>query len=218
MTESTRTVERALALLAAVADAGTTTLADAARAVDLSPSTALRLLRTLEGTGFLRREDDGYRVGARLIQLGAKALSHESLIELSRDAMANVSAQTRESTYLSVRGHDDTALYVAIVEGSHSVRHANWVGRTVPLRGTAAGAALTCVGDPSEVTVIDRGIEHDVTAFAAPVTAAGRVVAALSILAPTYRVTSESTSTLRAALVAAASEISRQLSGASATP
>ena len=45
---STRTVERALALLATICDRGGANLADSARECDLAPSTALRLLRTLE--------------------------------------------------------------------------------------------------------------------------------------------------------------------------
>ncbi|WP_035781011.1 helix-turn-helix domain-containing protein, partial [Arthrobacter sp. H14] len=76
---STRTVERALSLLGTVCDRGSVTLADAARGVDLSASTALRLLRTLEAAGFVRKDDDGYRPGMRIVQLGAQALSHESL-------------------------------------------------------------------------------------------------------------------------------------------
>ena len=73
---STRTVERALALLATICERGGANLADSARDCDLAPSTALRLLRTLETTGFVSREEAGgtYRPGARLIQLGAQAL------------------------------------------------------------------------------------------------------------------------------------------------
>ena len=85
---STRTVERALALLATICDRGGANLADSARDCDLAPSTALRLLRTLETTGFVSKEEFGtYRPGSRLIQLGAQALSNESLIDLARPAM-----------------------------------------------------------------------------------------------------------------------------------
>ena len=76
---STRTVERALALLATICDRGGANLADSARDCDLAPSTALRLLRTLETTGFVSKEEFGtYRPGSRLIQLGAQALSAAS--------------------------------------------------------------------------------------------------------------------------------------------
>lgn len=217
--QSTRTVERALSLLAAVSASGPTTLADAARAVDLSPSTALRLLRTLEASGFVRRDGDGgYRAGSRLIQLGAAALAGESLVDLAREPMVELSASTGESVYLSVVGHGETALYIGIVEGSHSVRHTNWVGRTVPLAGSAAGAALR--GDvPAEgFVVIERGVERDVTAVAAPISAAGRIVAALSILVPSYRITPASAHDYGVLLADATHRLSADLTGGAHLP
>ena len=56
--------------------------------------------------------------------------------------MEELATETGESVYLSVEGHAATALYIGIVEGTHSVRHASWVGRTVPLDTSAAGHAL----------------------------------------------------------------------------
>lgn len=210
--QSTRTVERALSLLADVCEKGSTTLADASRAVDLPPSTALRLLRTLESSGFVRRDDEGsYRAGSRLMQLGAQALGHESLIDVCHDEMVALEEATGESVYLSVAGHAASALYISIVEGSHSVRHANWVGRTIPLEGSAAGLVLQGETPAEGYVIVERGIERDVTAIAAPVTAAGRIVAALSILVPTYRMTEESARQCGALLAAAGGRLSSRL-------
>ena len=164
---STRTVERALALLATICDRGGANLADSARDCDLAPSTALRLLRTLETTGFVSKEEFGtYRPGSRLIQLGAQALSNESLIDLARPAMEKLVSETGESVYLSVEGHRSTALYIGIVEGTHSVRHASWVGRTVPLDTSAAGHALRGDVPADGYVVVEHGVETDVTAIA----------------------------------------------------
>ncbi|OUM44287.1 IclR family transcriptional regulator [Arthrobacter sedimenti] len=186
---STRTVERALVLLGAVCDAGSLTLADAARETELSASTALRLLRTLEGTGFVRRDGLGtYRPGLRVMQLGAQALGHESLVSLAEPALERLVDRTGESAYLSVPSHDGEGVYLAMREGTHSVRHASWVGRSIPLAGTAVGAVLT--GSPDEGFVVVRdGVEADVTAIAAPVSPGGRAVAALSVVVPSYRIT-----------------------------
>jgi IclR family acetate operon transcriptional repressor len=185
---STRTVERALVLLGAVCDAGSLTLADAAREAELSASTALRLLRTLEGTGFVRRDGLGtYRPGLRVMQLGAQALGHESLVSLAEPALERLVDRTGESAYLSVPSHDGEGVYLAMREGTHSVRHASWVGRSIPLAGTAVGAVLT--GSPAEGFVVVRdGVEADVTAIAAPVSPGGRAVAALSVVVPSYRI------------------------------
>lgn len=195
---ATRTVERALQLLGSVCDAGHISLAEAARGTELSASTALRLLRTLEASGFVRREDDGgYRPGMRIVQLGAQALSHESLVSLAAEPMRRLVAATGESAYLSVPALGGTAaehsIYIAVQEGTHSVRHTSWVGRSVPLEGSAVGTVLRGGAADGGYVVVDRGVEQDVTAIAAPITVGhggeARVIAALSVVAPSYRIT-----------------------------
>ncbi len=215
MTEpSTRTVQRALTLLASVCDRGSTTLAEVAREADLPPSTALRLMRTLETAAFLSRGDNNtYQPGPRLIQLGAKAFSREMLVPLSREPMQMVVAATGESVYLSVPGADDTALYISIVEGTFSVRHTNWVGRTVPLEGSAAGMVLRAETPESGYVVLENTVEEDVTAISAPISAAGKVVAAMSTLVPTYRLDQQKRTACGHALVRAAGTVSAALGG-----
>lgn len=211
---STRTVERALALLATICDRGGANLVESARDCDLAPSTALRLLRTLETSGFVTKDEVGlYRPGTRIIQLGASALSNEPLVDLARPAMTELVEKTGESVYLSVEGHRRTALYIGIVEGTHSVRHTSWVGRTVPLDGSAAGIAL-CGSIPDDgYVVVERGVEADVTAIASPVYSQARVVAALSLVVPTYRVTAEQAAEHGELLATAAAVVSARLSG-----
>lgn len=210
---STRTVERALALLATVCQNGGTNLVDSARECELAPSTALRLLRTLETTGFVTKDDAGiYRPGGRIIQLGAQALSNESLVDLTQPTMEAVVAATGESVYLSVKGHGDTALYLNIVQGTHSVRHTSWVGRTVPLDKSAAGRALRGEVAADGYVVVERGVEADVTAIASPVRSEARIVAALSLVIPSYRLTGPETERYGHLLVSAAAEVSARLS------
>ena len=210
---STRTVERALALLATICERGGVNLADSARECDLAPSTALRLLRTLETTGFVTREDVGtYRPGSRIIQLGAQALSNESLVSIARPAMENLVAQTGESAYLSVEGHRATALYISIVEGTHSVRHTSWVGRTVALDTSAAGHALLGKVPDEGYVVVERGVETDVTAIACPVYSQARIVAALSLVIPSYRLTASQAMEYGRMLVSATADVSARLS------
>lgn len=214
MTESpsTRTVERALTLLALVCDHGSTSLAEVAREADLPPSTALRLMRTLESSEFLTRTaDHSYRAGPRLIQLGAKAFSQGMLVPISQDPMQQVVIATGESVYLAVPGHSQTALYVSIVEGTHSVRHTNWVGRTVPMQGSAAGAVLRGETPAGGYVVLRNTVEDDVTAISAPIMAGGHVVAAMSTLVPTYRLDEQKRVLCGQALLEATRTVSRAL-------
>ena len=185
----TRSVDRALALLSLVCDRGAMGLVEVSNAAGLAPSTSTRLLRTLVSNGFLRRDAAGlYSPGSRMIQLGAQALSRDSLVPLCRAAMEDLVANTGESVYLSMRAGADTALYVAIVEGTRSVRHANWVGRVFSLERSAAGNVLLGRTPASGFEVVERGVEADVTAVAAPLLSDSAVVGALSIVVPSYRV------------------------------
>jgi IclR family transcriptional regulator, acetate operon repressor len=175
-------------LLGAVCTDGAISLSDAARVVDLSASTALRLLRTLEASGFVTRDPGGnFRPGASVIQLGALALGQESLVSLCTPHMKALVATTGESCYLSIPGPGDTGIYIAIVEGTHSVRHASWVGRSIPLEGSAAGKVLMGGANSQGYAIVQSGVEDDITAVAAPLSIGGRTVAALSIVVPSYR-------------------------------
>jgi len=207
-------VERALALLATICDRGGANLADSARECDLAPSTALRLLRTLENTGFVAKEEAGgtYRPGSRLIQLGAQALSNESLIDFAKPEMEKLVDDTGESAYLSVEGHAGTALYISIVEGTHSVRHASWVGRTVPVDISAAGQALRGRVPDEGYVIVERGVEADVTAIASPIYSEARIVAALSLVVPSYRLTASQAAEYGRTLAKTAAELSAGLS------
>jgi DNA-binding IclR family transcriptional regulator len=182
-----RGVDRGLSLLSAVCEAGRISLTDAARATGIAVSTALRILRTLEAAGFVSRDAAAeYGPGPRMIQLGAMALSDQHLADLARPGMERLADATGESAYLAIRGHG-AALYLAIVEGAHSVRHVSWVGRTVPLAGSAVGAALRGEVPAGGFAVVRSGVEADITAIAAPIRLRERVVAAVSLLIPAYR-------------------------------
>lgn len=186
---STRTVERALDLLAEVCTTGAITLSECARRAHLPASTALRLLRTLESSGFVTRDTAGsFSAGARLIQLGAYALGRQSLVRLAQPGMHRIVASTGETTYLSIAGPRQTAVYIAMVEGTHSVRHTSWVGQSMPCANLAVGLALTGAV-PAEGFVAERDrTEPDVTAIAAPIRRTGGIAGALSVLGPTYRI------------------------------
>jgi IclR family acetate operon transcriptional repressor len=186
---STRTVDRALGLLADVCTEGSLSLAECARRAHLPPSTALRLLRTLETSGFVVRDAAGsFSAGATLIRLGAFALGRQSLLRLAQPAMQRIVTATGETTYLSIAGPHETAVYIGMVEGTHAVRHTSWVGRSMPFANLAVGRALT--GDvPADGYVAERDVhEPDVTAIAAPIRRSGGVAGALSLLGPTYRI------------------------------
>lgn len=211
---STRTVERALVLLAAVCERPPISLTACARHAGLPASTALRLLRTLEATNFVARDARGaFHPGVRSLQLGATALGRQSLVELAQPSLTRIVEHTGESTYLVVRGTRDTALYLAMAEGTHAVRHTSWVGRAIELADLAVGAALDGdVPDAGYVAQRDR-LEPDVTAIAAPVRRPGGIAAAINLLGPSYRI-DEQTTHAYGRIVSAEAEVISELLGA----
>jgi len=212
---STRAVERALALLSEVCIREQVMLTECARHTALPASTALRLLRTLEGAGYVSRDDRGsFRAGPRMIQHGATAIGRNELARLARPALDRIGTATRESAYLSIRGVGDTAVYIAQVEGTHAVRHSSWIGRAVPMQGLAVGQVLRGeIPEEGYVAARDR-LEPDVTAIVAPVRYPGGIAGALSVLGPTYRIDKATMHDYGRIVATEAAELSAQLGAA----
>ena len=212
---STRAVERALALLSEVCTREQVTLTECARTTALPPSTALRLLRTLESAGFVSRDEGGsFRAGPRMIQHGATAIGRNELARLARPALDRIGTATRESAYLSIRGLDDTAVYIAQVEGTHAVRHSSWIGRAVPMDGLAVGQVLRGEIPPEGYVAGRDRIEPDVTAIVAPVRYPGGIAGALSVLGPTYRIDQATMHAYGRVVATEAAELSARLGSA----
>lgn len=208
----TKSVDRALELLGIVCSRDSVTLTEAAKNADLPASTALRLLRSLCAQGFIRREEDGsYRAGPRLIQLGARALSKNHLINCAQPFMRALATECGESVYLSVPVTQEEALYIHIEEGTHSVRHVSWVGNTIPMEDSAAGKVFR--GSEDEASVVEDSVEKDVTAIATGIRIGDQLVAAMSIVAPSYRMESDVIRALSYDLRAMATKVECALGG-----
>jgi urocanate hydratase len=123
-----------------------------------------------------------------MIQLGASAIGRNALARLAKPALHRIVAATGESAYLSVPGVHETALYIALVEGNHSVRHTSWIGRAVPLDGLAVGRVMRDDLPPAGYVAERDLLEPDVTAIVAPIRYPGGIAGALSVLGPSYRI------------------------------
>jgi hypothetical protein len=92
------------------------------------------------------------------------------------------------------------------VESPHALRHAGWAGRSIPLSGGAAGAALNGGEGPHVardavevgVTAVACGVEHDPPA-------------ALGVTAPTARMTDRRLNLCRTAVRRAADRLAEVL-------
>jgi DNA-binding IclR family transcriptional regulator len=210
---STRAVERGLELLQRVAhSAGGERLSDLARATGVPTSTALRLLRTLEGARFVRRDaGGGYHAGSALLALAA-TVDELPLIQVAQPRLRTLVDEVGETANLGVLDEDGNALYLSQVQSSHAIRYASWRGRRVPGRVSALGIALHGKA-PAEGYVVRRdAVEPGVTAVAAPVRGPSRaVVAALSVTGPTFRMDEAAAAAAGAAVLREAAALSADL-------
>ena len=206
-----RSAERVLALLDAVVTSGELSLSAAAARTDIPASTALRHLRVLTDRGYLIKDGSGsYSVGPSFVRTALASLQSGPYARLRSAALPELERlveATEESAYLAVRD-GNTAVYIATVEGRRAIRHVGWVGRSVPVEGTAVGAALLAApmapGSRPEPTFNTGAIEPDVSAVCAPIHGVGGPVAALSVLGPADRLAGTRLQTAANAVIEAA--------------
>jgi DNA-binding IclR family transcriptional regulator len=216
---SARTFDRALALLVAITEHSRgARMSDLARETKLSTSTTSRLLTTLENHTLVRRDENGrYRPDTRLMQIAASVLNDLPLYDLAGPHLEALASETSETANLGLPSAGDRVLYLRQETGPHLVQTAAWTGRTVPQEGTAIGAAIMGRLGQDLFAVVRGSIEPDVTGIAAPVYGhSGRIVAALSVIAPTYRTSAEDEQRYGEAVARHASALSQGLGGPSA--
>ncbi len=209
--ETPRATDRGLSLVREVADNPLgLSLADLARAVDLSASTALRQLRSLEAAGFaVRRADGAWVPGPELLRIARNLAANATLPRLAEPVLASLAEALGESAYLAEAADHRTAVYVAMESGTHAVRHVSWLGHTVPRRGTAVGRALAGNVDGDGVSVRVDAVESGITAVSAPVRdASEQVVAAVSVVGPSFRLAGDALADARLAVAEHAARLS----------
>ena len=236
-------VARALALLDALAEgpAGVNALA---RRIEVNPSSASRLLATLESGGLVEREPGGpYRLGLHLVALADRVLARLDVLDVARPQLRALVDESGETATLSVPGGDE-AVIVDFAAGESSVVSMARLGRPSIPHATAVGKVLLAYagGDPPGVlaaytertiteperlaaelaAVRERGWadavgerEPDLNALAAPVfRRGGELAAILGLQGPAARLTAPRRAELLPRLRAAAAAVSRALGGA----
>ncbi len=148
MTRPVATVERAVAVLRALAevpdDLGTNEIA---RRIGVNPSTVSRLLATLAEAELVRRVPDSgrFRLGPRLVELGNAALTRVDLRQQGRPHLMQLTQVTGETSTLSVPT-DEATITVDFVQSPSSVRSVAEVGRPSVPHATATGKVFLAYG------------------------------------------------------------------------
>jgi DNA-binding IclR family transcriptional regulator len=141
-------VERAVAVLDALADAGGELgTNELSRRAGVNASTVSRLLATLVSAGLVDRVADTgrYRLGLRLLALGNVVLAGLDRRALARPHLEALVAETGETATLSVPGDPDPVT-VDFVQSPSSVQSVARVGRPSVVHATATGKVMLAFG------------------------------------------------------------------------
>jgi DNA-binding IclR family transcriptional regulator len=140
-------VARALALLDELAASETGLgVNELARRIAVNPSTASRLLATLESAGMVQRDGQGpYRLGLQLVTLGDRVLSRLDLQTLARPVLVDLMQSTGETATLSVPGEREAITVDSVPSRSGVVSMAR-LGRPSISHATAVGKVMLAFG------------------------------------------------------------------------
>lgn len=197
-------VERAISLLEAFTEHDRSlTLGELARRVDLDKSTVLRIARSLAKSHMLiRNEDASWRLGYKLVQLGALYQSTFNLGSIVEPLLAELSEKTGESA--AVYGREgDMRICLHRHDSKQAIRHSARVGNAFALdKGAPGHVILAFSGAPGELYERIRRIGYhatfgerdpEVSSLSCPLFKEGNVLfGSIAITGPTHRFNDES--------------------------
>ena len=172
---SIQVIERMMSLLDALAESQEpASLKHLAAATELHPSTAHRILAAMTSARFVERQDAGtYRLGIRLLELGAIVKSRINLREVALPFMQELHEHIGEAINLGVRRDDEIVYLERTSSGRALVRVVYLVGGRAPLHLTSLGKlflaadSLQKVRDYARRTGLPGKTPHSLTTLAA---------------------------------------------------
>jgi DNA-binding IclR family transcriptional regulator len=218
-----RGVERALAILDVITE-DRVSLAEITRRTGLVKSTVWQLIHSLEKFGYLLRLDDGaFRLGPKTHQIGALYQRHFGLSDIVVPRLKRLVADLQEGASFSVLdGGQRICLHH--VNASRAVGQFLQEGEPLPLSPGAVGDVLSAFNGArgkrsNEVrrnmySASARESDPELAACAAPVFGTGgKLVGALSVSGPRYRLESLGAERIVPALTSCAKELTRACGG-----
>jgi DNA-binding IclR family transcriptional regulator len=149
------------------------TIGDAATALEISKSSAFRLLYTLERTGFVVRGADERRflLGPEIMGLRGTFDSHLDLAEAARPLIEPLRDSTGLSVHLAVR-EEREIVYVVSLSGKNRVTTNIGVGTRLPAHATSMGRILLGALTDAKIRALFRGVRLESATSATPTTVA----------------------------------------------
>ena len=137
-------LDRGLTILEYLARSNTRshTLAQISRDLRLPKSSLLRLLATLEGRGYVERDERGmYEIGTKILEFESAYRPWPRLRGAASPIMSELSQTARETCHLAVLGQG-AAIYMDKVDGPKPFSIATKIGGKAALHASAVGKVL----------------------------------------------------------------------------
>lgn len=152
---SVQSLDRALRILAIVAEGSGLSLSEIAAGSGLAASTAYRMLTTLENHGMVEfdRTDQLWSIGVETYRMGAAFLRGRKLVDRARIVMQELMEKTGETANLGV-AEDDCVVFVSQVETHQAIRAFFRPGTRSSFHASGIGKAVLAHLDGERVTAI----------------------------------------------------------------
>jgi DNA-binding IclR family transcriptional regulator len=126
-------------------------VSELSRMVGMHKATVHRILMALEQHGLMEQDPatEKYRLGLRLLELGARVNERLHLPRLARPELERLVALTGETAHLVVMDQEE-GLYLEKVESPRPFRVPSQVGRRLPLHCTGVGKAILAFLEPGQ--------------------------------------------------------------------
>lgn len=140
---SVQALDRALHILEVVSDADGLTLSEIAQRAEIAPSTAHRLLTTMESHGFVHVDDElgHWVVGVGAFGVGMAFLRGRKLVTMGRGRMRALMESSGETANLGIEDEGEV-VFISQVETHESIRAFFRPGRRGAIHASGIGKAL----------------------------------------------------------------------------
>jgi DNA-binding IclR family transcriptional regulator len=154
-------VQRAVRLIRHVAEGNPVlNMSETAKLLKINRTTLLRLLHTLETEGFVERRPGGagYQVGLSFLELAARALFSQDLVQVAVPVLTRLAETVQLSAHLGVLDGTDV-LYLARRTPNTPLASNIRVGSRLPAHATTMGRMLLAYKTPLELDALYSGKE-----------------------------------------------------------
>lgn len=149
---SVQSLDRALALLELIAREDGLTLTELAQRAGVPPSTAHRILSTLEAHNYVLHEEERglWLIGVRAFEVGSSFLRNRKLAATGRAIMRQLQQSTGESINLGIED-EDGIVFISQIESHQTLRAFHRPGSRGAIHASGIGKALLSTFTDDEV-------------------------------------------------------------------